>query len=508
MDTYFFAVELYTKKKRWKIILAILAILIIAASLFYTNMLVAQFARAERRNVRLWADAVHRKLRLVKYTDAFFKQLRQSERQKVELLAEVYKRLLRSDNTSDELTFYLQIINRNHDIPVIITDKKGKIVFYRNLFPKPDSSRLYFRGKLKEEFSVYPPIPIPQTGSKLYYKNSLVFNQLQYVLNDYISVFMSEITANSSNVPVIVTDSTQNNILQFGNLNDVRMSNPVYAHKMLEEMKKQNEPIEINFPEQGKAYIFYKSSNLLTQMKWFPVAQIAVISFFLLIAYLLFSASRKSEQNRVWAGMAKETAHQIGTPLSSILAWVELIKMDESNAKQAAEEITKDVKRLEVITERFSKIGSNPSLEEDNLTRILYDTVAYLKPRSPSKVNYHILVPREKEIILPVNGSLFSWVLENLCKNAIDAMKGKGRIIISVIEKKERVIIDIQDTGKGIPKAQYKTVFKPGYTTKKRGWGLGLSLVKRIIESYHSGKIFVKNSELGKGTTFRLSLKK
>ena len=498
--------ELYTKKKRWKLILAVLGILIIAASLFYTNMLVAKFARAERRNVRLWADAVHRKLRLVKYTDSFFKQLRQSERQKVELLADVYKRLLNNDNSSD-VTFYLDIINRNQDVPVIIIDNKGKVVFYRNLYPKPDTSELYFRGKLKEEFSVYPPIPIPQTGTKLYYKNSLVFNQLQYVLNDYISVFMSEITANSSNVPVIVTDSTQKNILQFGNLNDVRMSNPAYASKMLEEMKQQNDPIEINFPEQGKAYIFYKSSNLLTQMKWFPVAQIAVISFFLFIAYLLFSASRKSEQNRVWAGMAKETAHQIGTPLSSILAWVELIKMDESNAKMAADEITKDVKRLEVITERFSKIGSTPSLEEDNLTKIIYDTVSYLKKRSPSKVHYNILVPREKEIILPVNASLFSWVLENLCKNAIDAMNGKGNITIDIQEESKQVMVDVIDTGKGIPLTEQKSVFNPGYTSKKRGWGLGLSLAKRIVQEYHKGKIFVKSSS-SKGTTFRIILKK
>jgi two-component sensor histidine kinase len=500
-------VELYTKKKRWKLILAILGILIIAASLFYTNLLVAKFAQAERKNVRLWADAVHRKLRLVKYTDTFFRQLRESERQKVELLADVYKRLLRSNNTSDELTFYLNIINRNHDIPVIITDEKGKIIFYRNLVPKPDSSQLYFRGKLKDEFSVYPPIPIPQTGTKIYYKNSLVFNQLQYILNDYISVFMSEITANSSNVPVIVTDSTQKNILQFGNLNDVRMSDPVYAQKMLAEMKKQNDPIEINFPEQGKAYIFYKSSNLLTRMKWFPVAQILVIIFFLFISYLLFSASRKSEQNRVWAGMAKETAHQIGTPLSSIMAWVELIKMDETNAKQAAEEITKDVKRLEVITERFSKIGSTPSLDEDNLTKIIYDTIAYLKPRSPSKVHYNILFPREKEIILPVNAPLFSWVLENLCKNAIDAMNGKGNITIDMQEESKQVIVDVIDTGKGIPITEQKSVFNPGYTSKKRGWGLGLSLAKRIIQEYHKGKIFVKSSS-SKGTTFRIILKK
>ncbi len=499
--------ELYSRKKRWKIILAILGVLIITASLLYTNMLVTKFARAERQNVRLWADAVHRKLRLVKYTDAFFHQLRSSERQKVELLADVYKRMLRKNNTSDELTFYLSIIYRNRDIPVIITNNKGKIVFYRNLYPKPKKSSLYFKGKLKEEFSVYPPIPIPHTGTKLYYRNSIIFNQLQDVLNDYISVFMSEITANSSNVPVIVTDSTQTNILQYGNLNDVRMSNPAYAMKMLREMRNQNKPIEINFPEQGKAYIFYKNSNLLTQMKWFPVAQILVISFFLFVAYLLFSSSRRAEQNRVWVGMAKETAHQIGTPLSSILAWVELIKMDETNAKQATGEITKDVKRLEIITERFSKIGSTPSLEEDNLTKIIYDTVNYLKPRSPLKVQYNILFPREKEVILPVNASLFSWVLENLCKNAIDAMNGKGSITFNMQEESKQVIVDVTDTGKGIPHAEQKSIFNPGYTSKKRGWGLGLSLARRIIQEYHKGKIYVKTSS-SKGTTFRIVLKK
>ncbi len=499
--------ELYSKKKRWKIILAIIGVIIMAASLFYTNMLVSKFAQAERRNVRMWADAVHRKLRLVKYTDVFFSQLRASERQKVELLADVYKRLLRNDNTSDELTFYLKIINRNQDIPVIITNNKGKIIFSRNLYPRPDSTSLYLRGNLKEKFSIYPPISIPHTGTRLYYRNSLVFNQLQNVLNDYISVFMSEIISNSSNVPVIVTDSTQTNILQFGNLNDIRMSNPAYANKMLREMKNQNKPIEINFSEQGKAFIFYKNSNLLTKMKWFPVAQILVIGFFLFIAYMLFSASRKSEQNRVWAGMAKETAHQIGTPLSSILAWVELIKMDENNAKQAAEEITKDVKRLEIITERFSKIGSTPSLDEDNLTKIIYDTVTYLKPRSPHKVQYNILFPRQKEIILPVNASLFSWVLENLCKNAIDAMNGKGNITIDMQEENKQVVVDVIDTGKGIALTEQKSVFNPGYTSKKRGWGLGLSLAKRIIQEYHKGKIYVKSSS-SKGTTFRIILKK
>ncbi len=497
--------DLYTKKKRWKIILLISGILIISASLFYTNLLVNQFARSERKNVKLWADAVHRKIRLVKYTDIFFKQLRKAERERVEVLVDVYKRLLGNTNNQD-LTFYLNILKKNNSIPVVLIDSKGKILSSRNLYPSEDSAK-YLRGKILEDFSVYPPIRIPFTNNKLYYRNSVFFIQLQEILNDYISTFMAEITANAANVPVIITDSTQQNILQFGNLNDVRMSNPSYAAQILHEMKSQNEPIEINFIDQGKSYIYYKNSDLLTKMRWFPVAQILVISMFLALAYVLFSSSRKSEQNRVWAGMAKETAHQIGTPLSSILAWVELIKMDESNALQAADEIKKDVKRLEIITERFSKIGSAPSLEEDNLTRIIYDTVEYLKARSPRKVQYQILFPREKEIILPVNAALLSWVLENLCKNAIDAMNGKGNISIDLQEDNKQVTVDVIDTGKGISLTEQKAVFNPGYTSKKRGWGLGLSLAKRIIQEYHKGKIYVKNSS-SKGTTFRIILKK
>jgi len=498
-------VDLYSRKKRWKIILLILGILIIAGSLFYTNLLVNQFAQSERKNVKLWADAVHRKLRLVKYTDIFFSQLRKAERERVEVLVDVYKRVLGNTNNQD-LNFYLKILKKNNSIPVILADSKGKILSSRNLYPGEDTIT-YLHGALKEDFSVYPPLRIPLTNNKLYYKNSLFFTQLQEVLNDYISTFMTEITANAANVPVIITDSTEHNILQFGNLNDIRMSNPKYSAGILQKMKGQNTPIEINFIDQGKSYIFYKNSELLTKMRWFPMAQILVIVFFLILAYVLFSSSRKSEQNRVWAGMAKETAHQIGTPLSSILAWVELIKMDEANAKQAATEITKDVKRLEIITERFSKIGSTPSPEEDNLTRIIFDTVEYLKPRTPKKVQYQLLFPPEKEIILPVNASLFSWVLENLCKNSIDSMGGKGNITIDLREENKLVIIDVIDTGKGIPLTEQKTVFNPGYTSKKRGWGLGLSLAKRIINEYHKGKIFVKSSS-SKGTTFRIILKK
>jgi signal transduction histidine kinase len=206
--------------------------------------------------------------------------------------------------------------------------------------------------------------------------------------------------------------------------------------------------------------------------------------------------------------MAKETAHQIGTPLSSIMAWMELLKMGEGTADQAADEIEKDVQRLEVITERFSKIGSIPKLEPNNLVQIINDSITYLKPRSPKKISYQFDFPENKELHIPVNGPLFSWVIENICKNAIDAMGGSGTIVISLKEEPRHLFIDITDTGRGISRSEQRDIFNPGYTSKKRGWGLGLSLSKRIIRDYHKGKIFVKSSTLGKGTTFRIVMRK
>jgi len=499
--------ELYTKKKRSKLFLFILALIIIAGSVFFTNVLVQKFANEERKNVALWADAVHRKARLVRYTESFFKQLQDQEREKVELLADVYKQILK-DDSDDDLTFYMNVLENNKTIPIIQTDENGRIIEGKNLEFVLDSS-IYLIGNLKEDFSTYNPIVVPYTSNRqnyLYYKDSRFFTELKDVLNDYISSFMSEVALNSSSVPVIITDSTKKNVIQFGNLNDIRMSDPVYVQQKLAEMADENMPIKVSFGEQGSSYIFYKDSELLTIMKYFPIVQILIIAVFLAIAYLLFSYSRRAEQNRVWAGMAKETAHQLGTPLSSIMAWLELLKMREGT-EEAAKEIEKDIERLEVITERFSKIGSVPKLEENDIVDIVLKSIEYLKPRTPKKINYILNLP-DKPILLPVNGSLFSWVIENICKNAIDAMAGSGTITVQLKEESKQVLIDFIDTGKGISITEQKAIFNPGYTRKKRGWGLGLSLSKRIIRDYHKGKIFVKSSVSGKGTTFRVVLKK
>jgi signal transduction histidine kinase len=295
--------------------------------------------------------------------------------------------------------------------------------------------------------------------------------------------------------------------LDFGNLDAEKIKDTSFVRATIESMALQNPPIEIDLGNNQKNYIFYYNSFLLTQLKYYPFIQFAIVGLFLLIAYILFSTSRKAEQNQVWVGMAKETAHQLGTPLSSLIAWMELLQ-NKNIDPMLLDEMKKDVKRLETITERFSKIGSVPSLENVQLSAVLDNVINYLQARVSNKVKITLDTGNAKEINVPLNVSLFEWVIENLCKNAVDAMDGEGFIHIQLTDLTQYVYIDVSDTGKGIPKSKFKTVFQPGYTTKQRGWGLGLSLVKRIIEDYHKGKIFVKRSEAGKGTTFRIVLNK
>ncbi len=325
-------------------------------------------------------------------------------------------------------------------------------------------------------------------------------------LESEISPTLYKILLENKTIPVILLDDSLN-IVTHRNLNKNRINDTIYLQKKIELMKEQNEPIVIEYLTGHKNYVYYEDSALLTNLFYYPYIQILIVTFFIAISYFAFSTSRKAEENQLWAGMSKETAHQLGTPISALMAWIELLKL-KSDDTELIEEVSKDVKRLETITERFSGIGSIPVLMHHNLFDLITNSISYLQSRTSKKVEYVLNYDKKGELLIPLNKTLFEWVIENMCKNAIDAMKGKGKIIISVSEKKDRVFIDIQDTGKGIPKSQFKTVFKPGYTTKKHGWGLGLSLVNRIIESYHSGKIYVKSSEIDKGTTFRIGLKR
>ncbi|WP_192822415.1 HAMP domain-containing sensor histidine kinase [Rufibacter sp. LB8] len=328
-------------------------------------------------------------------------------------------------------------------------------------------------------------------------------------------VFVQEeiIDANRS-VPVILTDE-QENVLAYKNLTIPEKISETRKKALLQrevaKMKTQHKPIVVAYQDDFRNYIFYKDSELLTQLRYYPYVQLTVIACLSLIAYYAFSYSRKAEQNRVWVGLAKETAHQLGTPLSSLMAWYEYLKASPRFENEPiVEELGKDVRRLEIITERFSNIGSVPVLKDEPLLRVVENAIGYLRNRVSQKVAFYVETEFDPETTAKVNIPLFEWVIENICKNAVDAMEGKGSITLRLTKSntKGAIALDIQDTGKGIPKSKQEEVFLPGYTTKKRGWGLGLALARRIIENYHQGRLYVRASEVGKGTTFRLVLNK
>ena len=329
-----------------------------------------------------------------------------------------------------------------------------------------------------------------------------------------------KVISENSNIPVILVDECDS-ILEYRNFNyyskidsillklgliknkEIKQSH--LRSELIEMRAGEEKPIEINILG-NKQWIYYKDSALLYQLRYYPIYQLGFISLFMFFAYFIFSASRNSEQNKVWAGMAKETAHQIGTPLSSLMAWVELLK-EKEGTKSMVFEMEKDINRLETITDRFSKIGSQSVLKEVDVVQLISQSVEYLKSRMPVHTVFTLDFP-SKIIIIPVNSILLEWVVENLVKNAVDAMKGRGEIKISITEDINNLIINIADTGGGIDRSIIKNIFKPGVTSKKRGWGLGLSLSKRIVEQYHKGSIFVMQSEKGVGTTFCINLPK
>ncbi len=383
--------DIYLKKRRWKLLLLLGAVVIGMVSLMYTNWLTEKLSEEERKKVILWAEAT--------------------------------KRLASDDISLDnDLSLIEMIIDANTSIPLILVNEQDSILIHANISYNPNRQDLVLQKELKK-------------------------------------------------------------------------------------MKAHNPPIEVIIDEDERQYFYYRESYLLRNLRLFPIVQLLVIFLFIFVAYLAFSASRSAEQNQVWVGMSKETAHQLGTPISSLMAWIELLRMQKTD-ETLVSEFEKDIQRLEKITERFSKIGSKPELLHTNLLEVIQSTVEYLRKRSSGKVKYLIETDQTDGWILPMNEALFSWVIENLCKNAIDAMNSEGTIKLSLKSKDNYAILDVSDTGKGLPKSQFKAIFRPGYSTKKRGWGLGLSLAKRIVENYHSGKIFIKNSELRKGTTFRIILNK
>ncbi|WP_445453259.1 sensor histidine kinase [Flavobacterium sp. 25HG05S-40] len=314
-----------------------------------------------------------------------------------------------------------------------------------------------------------------------------------------------QIMENNTTIPIILTEN--NKIISHNNIDESDTSSPARLQQFLEKLKKQNEPIAIQY-ESGKLkyLLYYGDSSLLNKLKYYPIALLLIIFLFGAVVYNFYRSTKMATQNKLWAGMAKETAHQIGTPLSSLIGWLEIMKADNVD-ETTIKEIEKDINRLQTITDRFSKIGSEPVLEPMNIINETEKSFDYLRSRFSKQVEFSFKAPK-KPIMVSLNPALHSWTIENLVKNAIDAMKGKGKLSVVIVNDSFFVKIMVTDTGNGIPKSQFKRVFEPGFTTKKRGWGLGLSLTKRIVEEYHKGKIKVAHSEVGRGTTMQVSFKK
>ena len=314
-----------------------------------------------------------------------------------------------------------------------------------------------------------------------------------------------KIIQGNNSIPVILCDE-RDSVVSFNNIELPDGDAGAFMRDKVNELKAKNPPIAIDMEDGTFQYLYYDDSIILKRLLVYPYAQLTVVFIFIVTAFLALTSTKKAEQNKVWVGLSKETAHQLGTPISSLIAWVELLRSQEVDPS-LLDEMDKDVKRLQTIAERFSKIGSDPDQNPSNIVESVRMALAYMETRISSKVKIHAFLP-ERPVMVLMNDSLFAWVIENLVKNAVDAMEGQGTITIRMEEREKVVLIDLSDTGRGIAKTRFKTIFNPGYTTKKRGWGLGLSLVKRIVESLQGGRIFVKSSELGKGTTFRIKLRK
>lgn len=338
----------------------------------------------------------------------------------------------------------------------------------------------------------------------------LLSEALEYAAttSENLTFINQEIIQQNYSIPVIMVDASGEPI-EFRNIKFKKNADRADSIKTLDwellEMQEEYEPIYL---QEADIRIFYRNSELLTNLRYYPYIQLAVIMLFGALAYALFNQSKIAEQNRVWAGLTKETAHQLGTPIASLMAWIDYLRNSpvwEEN-KEIIQEMDKDVVKLRMVTERFSSIGSKPVIQSENLYQVIEETITYLRPRISTKVDMFINSD-SKDLDAMMNKPLFEWVVENICKNAVDAMKGKGTITIDILQDSDKyVIVDITDTGKGIEKKNFRKVFNPGFSTRQRGWGLGLTLAKRIVEGYHGGKIFVKNSEVGKGTTFRIML--
>lgn len=514
--------NLYSNKQKWKIALLIFALLLVGASLFVSNSIVSKVGEREKGRATQWADAIKKKVELVQLTNNTFSKLRDNERRKMELWIEATKEISKATNLSgnQNYDFPLSIIRENTDIPVIVVDNERIVSGSRNLdfdtsvfrqrhpdytsrqlFELFDDSLLTLSDVWRQKNPSFTIEVFEGLFMTYIYNDSKEIERLESDRDSLIASFNDDLIKNNELVPVMLVNSKTGEIVKTNIASSKSDSN--FFKKRMSEMKAVNTPITIDFQGGEKNLLYYDNSPELKQLQYFPYIQFILIGLFALIGYIIFSTFRKAEQNQVWAGMAKETAHQLGTPLSSLMAWVQLLEAQGVDP-MATTEMQKDIDRLEKVTDRFSKIGSGASLKPGDISATVRNVVEYLKPRISNKVAFTLDAPENIEA--NHNESLIEWVIENICKNAVDAMEAEGALHVSMATAPEWVHIDITDSGKGIPPHQLKTIFQPGFSTKKRGWGLGLSLVRRIVNDYHKGKVYVLSSQIDVGTTFRISI--
>ncbi|MES2798707.1 MAG: HAMP domain-containing sensor histidine kinase [Bacteroidota bacterium] len=516
------AVDLYSNKQKWKIALLVLALGIMGMFLVFSNSIVSKVGDREVEKARQWADAIRKKLELVQLTNRTFSQLRDKERREMSLWIDATKEVSQSSPLDEDphLEFPFKIINDNKDIPVILLDDSQAVSghinldfdtsLFRSTHPsatKKEIQRLFedslvqlsTQWKLKNEpftVEIYEGLFM-----HYFYNDSKEIVRLEKERDSLLLAFNNELIKNDGVVPVLLLNSSDSSVLG-SNLPDRKLQKTELKNTIA-AMEAQNEPLVIDFQDGTKNLLYFEMSSELKQLQYFPYVQFSIIGLFILVGYLIFSTFRKAEQNQVWAGMAKETAHQLGTPISSLMAWTQLLESQNIDPMIPLE-MHKDIERLTKVTDRFSKIGSGGKLEPSDLVITVKTIIDYLENRISDKVK--IIVNADFETIAPHNAPLMEWVIENICKNAVDAMQGKGTLTVTIHKSPEWAHIDIKDTGKGISPKQLKTIFQPGFTTKKRGWGLGLSLVRRIVKDYHKGKVFVLETQVDKGATFRISI--
>ena len=489
--------KLYSKKQRWKKILLFSGIGIIAIIFWITSTLVSNVKRSELEKISLWSQAIKKKAELVRLTNAAFEELAQNESKKVYLWARATKEFQKSLN---DFGLALEIIQNNNNIPLILTNNENQYISHKNLkildvYPSKNYPsniidsiiQNWSRQNSPIEFNYYE-----NRVQKIHYSNSPKYFLLEKQRDSLLNAFSIELMNNIAQLPVVFWSLTGDSLIASNVLNQSTDSSIIRT--TIFQMKNNNLPVEINLGDSQKGIVYYSNSKILFQLQYFPFFTLLIIALFLFVSYLAFSSFRRSEQNQVWAGMAKETAHQLGTPLSSLHGWITLLRADKSNNSEALDEMEKDIKRLTTVSDRFSKIGSSVEIVTTDLVDFFKNYIDYMKKRIPKSV---ILVSEfsHEKIFANINASLFSWVFENLIKNSADAMEGKGEIVLSVEKTSKNILIKVKDNGKGIHPSIQKTIFQPGYTTKERGWGLGLSLAKRIVEGHHYGKISIISSK-------------